>query len=94
MGFKKPQRVSSASLYWFHDAAGCSVPASWKLEYQDGDNWKPVETTEAYGTRKDQFNTVNFQPIVTTALRVAVQMQPEKSGGILEWKTDAKDVTK
>ena len=92
--FKTPQRVSSASIYWFHDDAGCAVPASWKLQYKDGDTWKPVETTDNYDTKRDDFNTVNFQPVITTALRVDVQMQPDKSSGILEWKTDAKDAAK
>ena len=89
--FNKPKLVSSASLYWFQDNAGCYAPASWKLMYQDGDTWKPVETTDDYATKIDGFNTVNFKPVVTTALRVDVQMQPDKSSGILEWKTDAQD---
>ena len=94
VGFNTPQRISSAGIYWFHDDAGCYVPASWELQYKDGSEWKAVETTDDYGTQKDKFNTVNFKPIITTALRVDVQMQPDKSSGIMEWKTDAKEVAK
>ena len=90
LNFDQPKTVSSAALYWFQDGAGCFAPASWKLSYKDGDNWKPVETTENFGTALDQFNTVHFKPVVTTALRVEVQMIPNKSSGILEWQTDAK----
>ena len=88
--FAKSQTVSSASLYWFQDGAGCYAPASWKLSYKDGDNWKTVETTDNFGTAIDQFNTVKFKPVTTTALRVDVQLMPDKSSGILEWQTNAK----
>ncbi len=94
LNFKTPKRVSSASLFWFDDTGKgeCRVPASWKLLFKDGDTWKPVEVqgTTGFGTARDTFNTVSFAPVTTSALRVEVQLQGEMSGGILEWKTDAK----
>jgi hypothetical protein len=51
--------------------------------------WKPVENADAFGVARNGFNTVKFTPVTTTALRVDVQPQPDRSGGILEWKTDA-----
>lgn len=91
--FKTPRLVSSASLFWFDDTGKgqCRVPASWRLLYKDGDTWKPVEVEGAgtFGTARDAFNTVTFSPVTTTGLRVEAQLQPEVSGGILEWKTNA-----
>ncbi len=34
----------------------------------------------------DQFNRCTFDPITTEVLRLEVQLQPNWSGGILEWK--------
>lgn len=91
LDLKVPRRVSNVSLYWFDDTGKgqCRVPASWRLLYKDGATWKPVEGTTAYGTARNKYNTVSFAPVTTSALRVEVQLQPEMSGGILEWKTDA-----
>ena len=40
----------------------------------------------AYGAAKDTFNKVRFTPVLTDGLRLEVELQPEFSGGILEWK--------
>ncbi len=91
LDLKAPRRVSSVSLFWFDDTGKgqVRVPASWKLLYRDGEAWKPVENVGTYGVARDAFNTVSFAPVTTSALRLEVQLQPEMSGGILEWKTDA-----
>ena len=62
------------------------MPASWRLLYKDGGEWKPVNTTAAYGVAKDAWNKVAFTPVTTAALRVEVTMQPQWSAGIQEWK--------
>jgi hypothetical protein len=87
--FEKPTAVHSASVYWYDDtgSGACRVPASWRLLYLDGKEWKPVETSGEYGVALDKFNTVEFKPVTTQALRLEVQLQPNFSGGILEWKT-------
>jgi hypothetical protein len=54
--------------------------------YQEGERWKPVEAASAFSTTADVFNRVDFKPVQTTALRLEVQLKPEFSGGILEWK--------
>jgi hypothetical protein len=86
--FDKPTSVSEAELYWFDDTGHgeVRVPASWRLLYKDGPDWKPVTTTSPYGVAKDQYNKVAFTPITTPALRLEVTMQPQFSAGIEEWK--------
>ncbi len=90
LDMKTPRRVSGVSLYWFDDTGSgqCRVPLSWKLLYQDGMTWKPVQNATTFGIARDQPNTVTFTPITTSGMRVEVQLQPQMSGGILEWKTD------
>ena len=85
--FPQAVKVSESGLYWFDDTGqgGVRVPASWRLLYKDGDQWKPVETSDQYGTAKDKFNAVKFTPVTTTALRLEVQAQQKVSMGIQKW---------
>jgi DUF1680 family protein len=89
--FDKPTKVSAVSVYWFDDASNggsCRVPKSWRLLYQSGGQWKPVEGASGFGTALDQYNHVTFSPVTAAALRIEVQLQPQFSGGILEWKCE------
>ncbi|HEY0874566.1 MAG TPA: glycoside hydrolase family 127 protein [Vicinamibacterales bacterium] len=89
MTFAKPSTVSETEIYWFDDEAnrgGVRVPASWALLYKDGEEWKPVETSDAFATAKDAWNKVTFKPVTTTALRLEVVMKPGMSAGLQEWK--------
>jgi DUF1680 family protein len=88
MTFEKTATVSESQLYWFDDTGhgGVRVPASWKLLYKDGNQWKPVEATSPYGTERNTYNRLTFKPVTTTALRMELQAQPNVSIGIQEWK--------
>ena len=86
--FEKPATVSECQLYWFDDTGmgEVRVPASWRLLYKVGSEWKPVENLEPYGAAKDRYNKVSFKPVGTNGMRVEVTMQPGFSAGIQEWK--------
>jgi hypothetical protein len=86
--FERPAMVSESELYWFDDTGRgeVRVPASWRLLYKDGNDWKPVENAAAYGVEKDRFNKVTFTPVTTTGMRLEVTMQQNWSAGIQEWK--------
>ncbi len=83
-----PSAVSQAEVYWYDDTGHgeCRVPKSWRVLYKDGDAWRPVEAATAYGTAKDAYNRVSFKPVTTVALRLEVQLQPDWSGGVQEWR--------
>jgi uncharacterized protein len=85
--FEKPATVSEAQVYWFDDTGrgAVRVPASWRLLYKDGGEWKPVNSAGPYGTDKDRFNRVTFAAVTTTSLRVEVTMQRGFSVGIQRW---------
>jgi len=89
--FARSTKVSAVEVYWWDERrikAHCRVPQSWQLLYRSNDTWKPVTGAAAYGTEMDRFNRVSFDPVETTALRLEVELQPEWSGGILEWKVE------
>ncbi|MFG0330893.1 MAG: beta-L-arabinofuranosidase domain-containing protein [Phycisphaerales bacterium] len=83
--------VSGVELYWFDDTGvgQCRVPRAWRLLYRDAQGrWIGVETDDDFGCVADQYNSVEFDPIETDGLRVVVDLQPDYSGGVLEWKVN------
>ena len=86
-------QVSGAKVYWFDDTGRgeCRLPASWRIEYLDGADWKPVAAAEAYPVAKDKWCAVRFAPLKTTALRLVVQLRPHFATGVHEWKVDEGD---
>ena len=94
----RPSKVSGVTVHWFDDTkagGGCAPPKSWQVLYRDGDAWKPVKETGRGGGGGNVGNVgaaagvaevASFEPVETTALRLQVQLQPGKSGGILEWR--------
>ncbi len=85
--FAGPAKVSESDLYWFDDTGigECRVPASWRILYKDGTDWKPIEPADYYGVAKDRYNVVHFKPVMTSALRLEVQLKPNWSAGIQQW---------
>jgi DUF1680 family protein len=85
--FPKAHTVRRVKVYWFDDGPhrGCRVPASWRVVYRQKGKWKPVTTSDPYGTAKDRWHAVTFKPVTTDALRLEVQLPKSHSSGIREW---------
>jgi hypothetical protein len=88
--FGKAKKVSKSSVYWFDDTGRgqCRVPKSWRLSYRRDGAWVPVKTVGAFGVEKDRYNTVEFESVETTGLRLDIQLQDGVSGGVLKWKCE------
>lgn len=86
--FAGPTIVSRCEVYWFDDTGRgeCRVPASWKLLYCAGDEWREVSSPSGFPCDPDRFNIVTFEPVEATALRLEVQLQDGWSAGIHEWR--------
>ena len=91
--WKTPVQVNSAKAYWFDDTGRgeCRLPASWRVEYLDGKEWKPVTTTGTYPVAKNKWCDVRFAPVKTTALRLVVKLPPDYAAGVHEWKVGEAD---
>ncbi|MCT9141612.1 Ig-like domain-containing protein [Streptomyces violarus] len=89
-----PVRVDGSDLYFFRDAQpgaadGVGVPASWVIEYRDGDTWREVPAPSGYGTAENRYNRTTFTPVTTTALRAKLTGHPNLALGVQEWKVYA-----
>lgn len=88
--------LQKADIYFWYDgeegsytSGGIKVPADYVYEYLDGNgNWQKVSTESSYEKAMDQFNTVEFTPVKTTAIRVTMQKQAKDNNGVgvIEWK--------
>ncbi len=82
-----PRELSRVKVYWFDDTGRgeCRVPASWRvLARNAAGEFAPVENRGPYEVAKDAFNTVEFEPVTTTALKIEIVLQKDWSGGVLE----------
>ena len=87
--FEWPEKheISSAKVYWFDDSGrgGCKVPEWWKVFYKnDQGEFVPVTTQDAYGTEKDKFNKVSFEPVKTDAIRIDIRLMKDWASGVQE----------
>ncbi|MES2894084.1 MAG: beta-L-arabinofuranosidase domain-containing protein, partial [Bacteroidota bacterium] len=81
--FNKEQTVSSSKVYWYDDGpwGGCRIPATWKLYYKKDGEWVPVKPTTNYEIAKDKYDSVSFEPVTTTALKLEVQLPVDNASG-------------
>jgi hypothetical protein len=89
-GFPKMRKVSAVEVFWFDDTGRgqCRAPHSWRVLYRVGERWSPVENATGYTVTLDKFNRVTFAPVECNGVRIEVQLQPNFSAGILEWKVE------
>ena len=87
--FPEAMTVSTSTVYWYDDGpwGGCRVPKSWKLYYKDNSgNWVEVQNPDQYTTKKGNPNTVYFDPVKTTAIKMEVVLQEKVASGVFEWE--------
>ena len=89
--FRGPKQVSSVEVYWAigsYEDYKWDLPLSWKIQYQDGDQWKDVHTSDKYGIAPDQFDHVSFEPVTTSVLRLLATLPQDATSGIYEWRVN------
>ena len=89
--FPEKTRIQRSTVYWYDDQPwqGCKVPDSWKLFYKDDAGaWQEVPNPDRYPVMKGAPCTVNFTPIETTAVKLEVVINKDKSAGLYEWEVE------
>jgi hypothetical protein len=88
--FEKPETVSKTKVYWFDDDpdGGCRVPDSWEILYLKGNVWTPVNAKTTYTITKNSWDSLVFEPVKTSAIKIRVKLNKEYSAGIYEWTVE------
>jgi hypothetical protein len=81
--FPDDQEISNADVFWVR------APKSWRLLYQDGGQWKPVNQRGEYGVTAGAFTRVEFAAVKTMAMRIEVTMAQDDTVSIAEWRVGA-----
>jgi hypothetical protein len=79
--------ISNVQIYWFDDTGRgeCSVPKSWNILYRDSKgNFKPVQNSSPYLTKKDTFNEVTFEQVITDGIKIEIKLKDHLSAGVQE----------
>jgi hypothetical protein len=86
--WNKPVTVGGAKVYWFDDTGRgeCRLPASWRIEFLDGADWRPVDAKGDVTVAADRWCEVAFRPVTTSAVRLRVNLQKDWAAGVHEWK--------
>ena len=85
--FEKPEIVSKTKIYWFDDSpdGGCRIPDSWEILYLNGNVWTPVSSKSAYTVTRNGWDSLDFNPVNASAIKIKVKLNKDYSGGIYEW---------
>ena len=87
--FDQPQAIHSAEVFWAADAGrriNTKLPAAWKVLYKTGDGWADVGQEKQTPIAADVFNQTTFKAVSTTGVRVQIQLQPDATAGLLQWR--------
>lgn len=85
--FRAPREVTGCTVQWSNDAGACRVPRSWRVLARVGEDWREVELRSgAYATAADERHVLTFTPVRASALRLALELQPGYTAGVLEWQ--------
>jgi len=88
--FTKPQTISKTRVYWFDDSpdGGCRIPDSWEILYLKENIWRPVKAKSPYKITKDGWDSLVFDPVKASAIKIKVRLNKEYSAGIYEWEVE------
>lgn len=84
---KKPERLSKTRIYWFDDGpyGGCRIPDEWEVLYLKDNVWTPVRGRNSYTVTKDAWDTLAFDPVIASSIKIKVKVNRNYSAGIFEW---------
>lgn len=87
--WREPRTLSRSAVWWFDDTGtggGCALPARVRLQVRRDGAWIEVAAAAAPGA--DGRSELRFPETVTDGVRLEVDLQPERSAGVLEWEVE------
>jgi hypothetical protein len=85
--FEMPHLISKTKVYWYDNSPDgeCRIPDEWEVLYLNGNIWEPVRSRTPYKVVKDGWNSLSFEPVTTSSVKIKVRLDEDYSGGIYEW---------
>ncbi len=85
--FPENHVISGTKVYWYDDTpeGECRIPDEWEILYLSGNIWKPVKPKNPYRITKNNWDTLKFQPVRASAVKLKVKLNKNYSAGLYEW---------
>lgn len=85
--------TSQMQIYWYDDGGGTRVPATFEIQYKNGEGeWQTANMTTDFAAAQalNQYNTIEFDEIKATSIKLLMTLQEGAGGtGIYRWKVFA-----
>ena len=82
--------TSQMQIYWYDDGGGTRVPATFEIQYKNGEGeWQKANMTTDFAAAQElnQYNTIEFDEIEATSIKLVMTLQENAGGtGIYRWK--------
>ncbi|HEX6453653.1 MAG TPA: NEW3 domain-containing protein [Trebonia sp.] len=85
LDWSAPVTTNGTEISWADDGGGLLPPSSWVVQYWNGSAWADVSDQSGEPTAINQFNSVSFDPVTTTRLRISMQSSGTASVGVIQW---------
>jgi DUF1680 family protein len=82
----KPVRTGKIAVYLWDYYNVIPLPDSYRILYRDGDGFVPVSNASALEVENNRFNTITFDEIETTGLRLEADSSLFFVSNVLEWE--------
>ena len=86
--WQQPVTTGTIAVFWWDFDHTARLPASYHVEYWDGNAFQPVHNAQGLGLVSKSFNTTRFDEITTTRLRLVMDSADRYDVTLLEWKVD------
>jgi len=83
----EPVRMSKTKVYWFDDGpeGGCRIPDEWEILYLKDNVWTPVRGRNPYRVTMNGWDSLMFDPVIASSVKIKVKLNKNFSAGIYEW---------
>jgi hypothetical protein len=88
LDFGTEKQFSSAQLYFYADDAGFKAPEKYTVQYWTGQDWADVSGPHLTPEKPlaNGENTITFQPVTTSKLRLLFSNPKQAAIALVEWK--------
>jgi DUF1680 family protein len=84
--WQSPVSLDEVQLFWFNYDNLAKFPQAYRLKYWDGKDYVPVSNPSAYTFLNNQYNSVKFDALTTTSIRLELDSVERFMSTLLEWK--------
>jgi hypothetical protein len=85
LDWNSPITTNGTEIYWADDGGGLLPPSSWVVQYWNGSAWVNVTSQSGEPVAINAFNSITFDSVTTSKLRISMQSNGTASVGVIQW---------